>query len=107
MNELVDVRFVNVFHPRREYDRQARPVRDVVLRAQFVLDVVAGPVADASRVQQVVVRDGARPHDLGADVVIGRIFEGHRAVVENGADGSLDQAVGEIDVFYPREITLH
>ena len=46
-------------------------------------------------------------HDLGADVVIGRIFEGHRAVVENGADGSLDQAVGEIDVFYPREITLH
>lgn len=47
------------------------------------------------------------PHDLGADVVIGRIFEGHRAVVENGADGSLDQAVGEIDVFYPREITLH
>lgn len=49
----------NVLHPRGENDGQSRAVGDVVQGAQFMLQLVAGPIRDAARAQQTIVRSAA------------------------------------------------
>jgi hypothetical protein len=66
-------RLSGVLHPGGEDHRESGAVRDVVDAADLVLDVVRGPVPDAPGVEQVVVGDRARPHELGPGVVVPRI----------------------------------
>lgn len=68
---------------------------DVVERAELMFDLVGSPVPDPAGVQQVVVGDGTRPHQLRPDMIIVGAFESQRGVVDNRAHGGLQQPVGE------------
>ena len=74
----------NVFHPCGENDGQTRTVGDVIKGAQLVLQTVTGPVGDAACTQQTVVRQRGRPHDLGPRIVILRLLQCDRGVMDDG-----------------------
>ena len=82
-------------------------MRDVVDAAELVLDVVRSPVANAPGIEQVVVRHGAGPHDLGPGVVVVGLRQDQRHVGDHRLQRRLDQPVGQLDVLHVGEVALH
>ena len=62
--------------------------------------------ADAAGGQQVVVGQGAGPHQLCAGGVVVRLFEGAGKVGDDGAQDSFAQAVRQIDIRLPGEVAF-
>ena len=82
-------------------------MRDVIDAADLVLDHVRGPVADPAGIEQTVVGERARPHELRPRIVVLGVVPNLRGLSDDGLHRRLDQAVGEADVRHVGEITLH
>ncbi len=99
LEEDGDVVFVDVAHPCRGDDGEARAVRDVVAGAEFVFHGVAGPVLFAAEAEEVVVGDGAGEGEFGPGVVLPEAAVAEEAgVVDDGAEGGFAEGVGEVGV---------
>ncbi len=88
----------------QEKESQARTMGDIVQGTQLVLDVVSRPVADPPPVQQIVVGDGAGPHQLGTIPVFVGELQGQRCICDDIAHAGFQQAVREVVVFDRGEI---
>ena len=97
LGEAVDIVFHDVFHPGGQDDGQSRTVRAVVEGGKLVLQGMAGPVLFPSDAADVVVGDGGGPHEVGAGVVVVRIFQGAQGFGTDGQKDGFAHAVGEFD----------
>ena len=105
--ESRNVMFVHIFHPCRENDAQTSTMSDIVHAAQFVLDVVRGPVAYSPGVQKVVVRNRTSPHQLRPGVVILLVYLEFWRRFYDRAQVCFDQPVGHLDMSDIGKIALH
>ena len=84
-----------------------RAVRHVEHTAQLMLDFVRRPVLHLADAHEVVVGETARPHQLGAGVVVVRVGKRFFHVRHHGLEQTLAHAVKKLRVVGVGEIALH
>ena len=84
----------------RGHDGEARPVRDVRVGRDLMLNPVAGPggAGTADR-EYAAAAEGARHHELGSRLVVVGTADRLGRVFDHGAQHRLAHAVGELVPF--------
>jgi hypothetical protein len=78
---------------RRQNDSQRLGVIETMHRRQFVAEHMGCPVLRHASADQAVQRLGRRPHNIGANVVVFRLFQRFRAIFDQGQQNAFGEAV--------------
>ena len=93
--------------PAAPYGGETGAVRHIEHTAELVLDLVCRPVLHLADAHKIVVGKAARPHEIGARVVVVWLGERLFGVRHYGFEKSLAHAVEKLGVFGVGEIALH
>ena len=78
----------------------------VIKSREFMFNGVAVPVLTAPAAHNIIVGYRTRPHDVGANLIIGRVGNGARAFLEHGQEQAFAKAVRGFDFKRIREIAF-
>ena len=96
----------DVLHPDRSQNCKPLPVGDVVERGELMLHRMDAPCRRVADTGQSVDREGGRPHQVRAGIVVLRLVERHRAILEHDLQQAFTKALLDISAGFKAEVIL-
>ena len=93
LQQLVALGIALLIPQRRQNDSQRLGVIETMHRRQFVAKHMRCPVLRHASADQAVQRLGRGPHNVGAHVIIFRLLQRFRAILDQGQENAFGEAV--------------